>query len=73
MGFRTQFQISFEQVNIKEEIIFAFLDIKVWMLTGDKMETAENIAISCKLFTEDMKRLYIHKKSLQDLLLLHDE
>ena len=43
------------------------------MLTGDKMETAENIAISCKLFTEDMKRLYIHKKSLQDLLLLHDE
>lgn len=26
-----------------------YLDIKVWMLTGDKMETAENIAKSCKL------------------------
>jgi P-type E1-E2 ATPase len=24
-------------------------DIKVWMLTGDKMETAENIAKSCRL------------------------
>jgi P-type E1-E2 ATPase len=24
-------------------------NIKVWMLTGDKMETAENIAKSCKL------------------------
>lgn len=27
----------------------SYLDIKVWMLTGDKMETAENIAKSCKL------------------------
>ena len=26
-----------------------FLDIKVWMLTGDKLETAENIAKSCRL------------------------
>lgn len=25
------------------------LDIKIWMLTGDKLETAENIAKSCKL------------------------
>jgi phospholipid-translocating ATPase len=25
--------------------------IKVWMLTGDKLETAENIGYSCKLFT----------------------
>ena len=24
-------------------------DIKVWMLTGDKLETAENIARSCQL------------------------
>jgi phospholipid-transporting ATPase len=24
-------------------------NIKVWMLTGDKMETAENIAKSCRL------------------------
>lgn len=25
--------------------------IKVWMITGDKQETAINIAVSCKLFT----------------------
>lgn len=25
--------------------------IKVWMITGDKQETAINIAISCRLFT----------------------
>lgn len=28
-------------------------NIKVWMLTGDKMETAENIAKSCKLIQDD--------------------
>ncbi len=30
-------------------------NIKVWMLTGDKMETAENIAISCKLIQDDFR------------------
>ena len=28
--------------------------IKVWMLTGDKMETAKNIGYSCRLLTENM-------------------
>lgn len=28
--------------------------IKVWMLTGDKLETAENIGKSCQLLTPDM-------------------
>jgi magnesium-transporting ATPase (P-type) len=28
--------------------------IKVWVLTGDKVETAISIAYSCRLFTEDM-------------------
>ena len=28
--------------------------IKVWMLTGDKFETAKNIGYSCKLLTDDM-------------------
>ena len=27
--------------------------IKVWMLTGDKLETAENIGLSCKLLEAD--------------------
>jgi magnesium-transporting ATPase (P-type) len=26
--------------------------VKVWMITGDKQETAINIAISCKLFPD---------------------
>uniref|UniRef100_A0A4W3HID0 Phospholipid-transporting ATPase n=1 Tax=Callorhinchus milii TaxID=7868 RepID=A0A4W3HID0_CALMI len=28
--------------------------IKIWMLTGDKKETAENIGYSCRLLTEEM-------------------
>ena len=32
--------------------------IKVWMLTGDKQETAENIGYSCKLFS---KRTHIFR------------
>jgi P-type E1-E2 ATPase len=29
--------------------------IKVWVLTGDKIETAINIGISCKLLNEKME------------------
>ena len=29
--------------------------MRVWMLTGDKMDTAKNVAISCKLFQDNMK------------------
>lgn len=35
--------------------------IKVWMLTGDKLETAENIANSCNLVTEDMDQYIVAK------------
>ena len=28
--------------------------IKIWMLTGDKLETAENIGYSCRLLKKDM-------------------
>jgi P-type E1-E2 ATPase len=33
--------------------------IKVWVLTGDKIETAINIGFSCQLITSDMSRLII--------------
>uniref|UniRef100_A0A8C7Q2B3 Phospholipid-transporting ATPase n=1 Tax=Oncorhynchus mykiss TaxID=8022 RepID=A0A8C7Q2B3_ONCMY len=33
-------------------------DIKIWVLTGDKKETAENIGYSCKLLTDDMQIHY---------------
>ena len=38
------------QDNVPEVIYdFQRANIKVWMLTGDKLETAKNIAASCKL------------------------
>uniref|UniRef100_A0A8D2MBJ9 Phospholipid-transporting ATPase n=1 Tax=Zonotrichia albicollis TaxID=44394 RepID=A0A8D2MBJ9_ZONAL len=33
-------------------------DIKIWVLTGDKKETAENIGFSCELLTEDTAICY---------------
>ncbi|XP_030920291.1 phospholipid-transporting ATPase IC isoform X2 [Geospiza fortis] len=33
-------------------------DIKIWVLTGDKKETAENIGFSCELLTEEMAICY---------------
>nr|XP_046162951.1 phospholipid-transporting ATPase IC-like [Oncorhynchus gorbuscha] len=33
-------------------------DIKIWVLTGDKKETAENIGYSCKLLNDDMQIHY---------------
>uniref|UniRef100_A0A8C9L1C5 P-type phospholipid transporter n=1 Tax=Panthera tigris altaica TaxID=74533 RepID=A0A8C9L1C5_PANTA len=33
-------------------------DIKIWVLTGDKKETAENIGFACELLTEDMTICY---------------
>ena len=44
------------QDNVNEVInSFVTIGIKVWMLTGDKYETAKNIAYSCKLFQQNMK------------------
>ncbi|XP_014826545.1 PREDICTED: phospholipid-transporting ATPase ID-like [Poecilia mexicana] len=34
-------------------------DIKIWVLTGDKQETAENIGYSCNLLREEMKDIFI--------------
>nr|XP_049593783.1 probable phospholipid-transporting ATPase IM isoform X3 [Syngnathus scovelli] len=34
-------------------------DIKIWVLTGDKQETAENIGYSCNMLREDMKDVFI--------------
>ncbi|KAJ0790970.1 putative P-type phospholipid transporter [Helianthus annuus] len=37
--------------------------IKVWVLTGDKQETAISIALSCKLLTSDMHQIVINGNS----------
>ncbi|KAF0034280.1 hypothetical protein F2P81_014346 [Scophthalmus maximus] len=33
-------------------------DIKIWVLTGDKQETAENIGYSCNLLREEMNEIF---------------
>ncbi|KAL7261003.1 hypothetical protein ACSBR1_006632 [Camellia fascicularis] len=37
--------------------------IKIWVLTGDKMETAINIAYACKLIDNDMKQFIISSET----------
>uniref|UniRef100_A0A8C1L9H5 Phospholipid-transporting ATPase n=1 Tax=Cyprinus carpio TaxID=7962 RepID=A0A8C1L9H5_CYPCA len=39
-------------------------DIKIWILTGDKQETAVNIGHSCKLLTKNMGLLVINEDTL---------
>ncbi|XP_060740615.1 probable phospholipid-transporting ATPase IA isoform X3 [Tachysurus vachellii] len=39
-------------------------DIKIWILTGDKQETAINIGHSCKLLTKNMGLLVINEETL---------
>ena len=34
-------------------------DIKIWMLTGDKLSTAYNIGLSCNLINKDIKTFFI--------------
>ncbi|KJZ72190.1 Putative phospholipid-transporting ATPase DRS2 [Hirsutella minnesotensis 3608] len=38
-------------------------NIKVWVLTGDRQETAINIGMSCKLLSEDMMLLIVNEES----------
>lgn len=41
---------------------FIVANIKVWMLTGDKLETAENIAYSCQLIQEGFIKHYLREQ-----------
>ncbi|KAI6214393.1 Phospholipid-transporting ATPase [Aphelenchoides besseyi] len=49
-------------------------NIKIWVLTGDKTETAINIGYSCQLLTEDMKEVFIvdGKKEIEVEIQLKD-
>ncbi|KAF4121317.1 phospholipid-transporting ATPase [Geosmithia morbida] len=40
-------------------------NIKVWVLTGDRQETAINIGMSCKLLSEDMMLLMVNEESAE--------
>jgi magnesium-transporting ATPase (P-type) len=51
--------------NLK--LVANFADIKVWMLTGDKMETAENIGLSCNLINASFELLRLTQSNEQDV------
>lgn len=44
--------------------------IKIWMLTGDKQETAVNIAYACKLLEPDDKLFILNSQSKVCVMLL---
>jgi len=60
MGLEDQLQ------NLVPEAIHDFLaaDIKVWMITGDKLETAKNIGIACNLIDPDMSAVFTPEDDL---------
>ncbi len=41
--------------------------IKVWVLTGDKIETAINIGFSCNLLNSSLKRLIVDGKTADEV------
>ncbi|XP_048881278.1 phospholipid-transporting ATPase ID isoform X1 [Brienomyrus brachyistius] len=48
------------QEGVPETIaILSLANIKIWVLTGDKQETAVNIGYSCKMLTDDMSEVFI--------------
>ena len=48
------------QIGVPDAIsTLAMAGIKIWVLTGDKQETAENIGFACNLIKEEMKRIYL--------------
>ncbi|KAK7886810.1 hypothetical protein WMY93_026431 [Mugilogobius chulae] len=48
------------QEGVPETIaVLSLANIKVWVLTGDKQETAVNIGYSCKMLTDDMAEVFI--------------
>lgn len=51
------------------ETIMAFkeIGIKVWVLTGDKVETAINIGFSAGLLSEDMKMTTLNQEDAEKI------
>lgn len=50
----------------------AHAGLKIWMLTGDKEETAINIGFACQLLTNDMERLIINTEAYPTSVSLYD-
>ncbi|XP_051922125.1 phospholipid-transporting ATPase ID isoform X2 [Hippocampus zosterae] len=48
------------QEGVPETIaLLSLANIKTWIVTGDKQETAVNIGYSCKMLTDDMTQVFI--------------
>ncbi|NWX94552.1 AT8B2 ATPase, partial [Nothoprocta pentlandii] len=48
------------QQGVPETIaVLTLANIKIWVLTGDKQETAVNIGYSCKMLTDDMTEVFV--------------
>ncbi|KAM9282913.1 phospholipid-transporting ATPase IB [Cariama cristata] len=45
-------------------------EIKIWILTGDKQETALNIGYSCRLISQSMSLILVNEDSLDVMLLM---
>ena len=51
--------------NVSETIsLIKECGIKLWVLTGDKTETAINIAYACKLITTEMSLAFLDAKTM---------
>jgi len=46
---------------------FSIAGIKIWVLTGDKVETAVNVGYSCRLLTDIMMKFKINATEQQDV------
>ncbi|KAF1328557.1 P-type atpase, partial [Globisporangium splendens] len=56
------------QENVPSTILdLAQAGIKIWVLTGDREETAINIGHACRLVDDRMKLLYVNQESIQGL------
>ena len=56
------------QEDVKETIeAFKETGIKVWVLTGDKVETAINIGYSCGLLNNKMEQYVINTDNLDEI------
>ena len=55
------------QADVENTISFIKqASIQIWVLTGDKLETAINIALSCRLFTDNMEKIIIDLKTEEE-------
>ena len=54
-------------------ILLIFIEIRFWMLTGDKLETAENVGKCCQLIEPDMSVMRMSHTDLVECKKYMDE